>query len=106
MHVSRLLPLLALCALLTANGSANAQLKAGPGEWPGWRGPDRTGVSTETGLLKKWPEGGPKLLYKIKGLGAGYSSLSVVGGRIYTTGTEGLTAPKQGKKKGAPRSQG
>ncbi len=99
MRASRLLPLLALCALLTADGSANAQLKAGPGEWPGWRGPDRTGVSTETGLLKKWPEGGPKLLYKIKGLGAGYSSLSVVGGRIYTTGTEGLTAPKQGKGK-------
>ena len=46
---------------------ALAQPKSAPGDWPGWRGPDRTGVSKETGLLKEWPEGGPKLAWKIKG---------------------------------------
>ena len=29
-----------------------------------WRGPDRTGIYNETGLLKKWPDGGPKLLWE------------------------------------------
>src|SRR5262245_38068125 len=67
---------------------AAAQLSAGPGDWPGWRGPDRTGVSTETGLLKQWPEGGPKLLWKATGLGGGYSTPSVAGGRIYLLGSK------------------
>src|SRR3712207_5352870 len=30
------------------------------GEWPQWRGPDRTGVSRETGLLKSWAQGSPR----------------------------------------------
>jgi outer membrane protein assembly factor BamB len=58
-------------------------------DWPGWRGADRTGVSSETGLLKEWPKDGPKLLWKAPGLGAGYSSPAVVGDRIYTMGTRG-----------------
>jgi hypothetical protein len=37
-------------------GAAKAQLKASVGDWPGWMGPDRTGVSQETGLLKQWPK--------------------------------------------------
>ena len=28
-------------------------------DWPQWQGPDRTGLSKETGLLKEWPAGGP-----------------------------------------------
>jgi Ca2+-binding EF-hand superfamily protein len=55
-------------------------------EWPQWRGPDRDGVSAETGLLKEWPAGGPKLLWQVDRVGVGYSSLSVKGGRIYTQG--------------------
>ncbi|UCG46838.1 MAG: hypothetical protein JSU94_15215, partial [Phycisphaerales bacterium] len=31
-------------------------------DWPRWRGPNYDAVSTETGLLKSWPQGGPKLL--------------------------------------------
>ena len=54
--------------------AATAQLPAGPGDWPGWRGADRTGVSTETGLLKEWPKDGPPLVWKVKGLGEGYST--------------------------------
>ena len=56
------------------------------GHWPQWRGPARDGVSTETGLLQQWPVGGPPKLYSVAGLGTGYSSVAVTGGRIYTMG--------------------
>jgi len=55
-------------------------------DWPGWRGPNRDSIFPETGLLKQWPEGGPALTWKAQGLGAGFSSLSIVGNRIYTMG--------------------
>jgi outer membrane protein assembly factor BamB len=55
-------------------------------EWPCYHGPKRDNKSAETGLLKSWPEGGPKLLWSASGLGAGYSSVSVAGGLIYTAG--------------------
>lgn len=55
-------------------------------DWPQWRGPNRDGVSTETGLLKEWPSGGPPLLWTGKGLGEGYSGVAVVGDRIYSAG--------------------
>ena len=42
------------------------------GDWPQWRGPNRDGVSTEKGLLDKWPEGGPKLVWKAEGVGEGF----------------------------------
>jgi len=70
--------------------AATAQLPAGPGDWPGWRGADRTGVSTETGLLKEWPKEGPPLVWNVKGLGEGYSTPSIARGRIYVMGSEGL----------------
>ena len=54
--------------------------------WPGWRGPQRDGVCTETGLLDRWDEGGPPLKWKVTGLGQGYSTVSVVRGVIYTMG--------------------
>jgi len=55
-------------------------------DWPQFRGPQRDGRSGETGLLKRWPDGGPKLLWKIEGLGKGYSTVSIAGGRIFTMG--------------------
>jgi outer membrane protein assembly factor BamB len=86
--------------VLAAVRPAEAQLKAGPGDWPGWRGPDRTGVSKETGLLKAWPKAGPKLAWKVTGLGTGYSTPSVAGGRIYLMDSEAQGAAK-GKRGGA-----
>jgi outer membrane protein assembly factor BamB len=56
------------------------------GDWPQWRGPKRDGVSTETGLLKTWPPKGPPLAWKATGVGAGYSSVSIADGRIFTMG--------------------
>lgn len=59
---------------------------AAPGDWPSWRGHDRTGISKETGLLAAWPEGGPKLLWTASGMGEGFSTPSVVGNMIFLMG--------------------
>jgi len=59
-------------------------------DWPQWRGPDRNGVSKESGLLKQWPAGGPKLLWQVNDLGDGYSTPVVVGNRIYMMSNRGL----------------
>ncbi len=58
-------------------------------DWPQWQGPHRTGISTETGLLKSWPEKGPSVDWTISGLGAGYGSLAIVGNRLYVQGVKG-----------------
>lgn len=52
-------------------------------DWPQWRGPGRTGISSESGLLKAWPPDGPPLRWKITDLGTGYSSPSVSQGVVY-----------------------
>ena len=49
----------------------------GAGDWPQWRGPNRDGISKETGLLKQWPKDGPPLVWTAKGAGRGYSTVSV-----------------------------
>ncbi|MDH3628215.1 MAG: PQQ-binding-like beta-propeller repeat protein [Acidobacteriota bacterium] len=56
------------------------------GDWTQWRGAARDGRAAETGLLQTWPENGPELTQKIAGLGSGYSSVAVVGDRVYTLG--------------------
>jgi outer membrane protein assembly factor BamB len=53
------------------------------GDWPQWRGPNRDAVSTETGLLKEWPAGGPPLVWKAENLGGGFSTPSIAAGRIF-----------------------
>lgn len=59
---------------------------AAAADWPQFRGPGRDGVSPETGLLRRWSDGQPKLEWKIEGLGQGYGSLAVTGGKIYAQG--------------------
>ena len=56
-------------------------------DWPQWQGPDRTGVSKETGLLKQWPSAGPPLVWTATGLGEGYGSMAVAGQRVFVQGT-------------------
>ena len=51
-----------------------------------WRGTDRTGIYTETGLLKSWPENGPDLLWHFDGLGEGHSSATIDKDKIYLSG--------------------
>lgn len=52
-------------------------------DWPQWRGPDRTGLSKETGLMKQWPASGPQRVWQISNLGPGYGSLAIKGERIF-----------------------
>jgi len=55
-------------------------------DWPRWRGEKGDASSTETGLLESWPKEGPPLAWQCKGLGNGFSSLAIVGDRIFTMG--------------------
>ena len=55
-------------------------------EWPQWRGPDRNGLSKETGLLAQWPRSGPAVAWSAAMLGAGYGSIAVQGERVYVQG--------------------
>ncbi len=86
MRWHRIAAFLVFASVLAVPGAARAQLKAAPGDWPAWRGPDRTGVSAETGLLQEWPKEGPKQVWKATGLGIGFSTPAVVGDRIYLLG--------------------
>src|SRR2546421_945799 len=63
---------------------------AGADDWPQWRGPQRNGISRETGLLKEWPKEGPKLRWRIADIGSGYSTPAVVGDRLYLLGNDSL----------------
>lgn len=54
-------------------------------DWPQWRGPNRDGVSHETGWLTQWPAEGPKQLWKAN-IGAGYACISVSQNRVYSMG--------------------
>jgi len=58
------------------------------GDWSRWRGPNGDGISYETGLLSEWPAEGPPLVWRVKGLGGGYSSVAIAGGKIYTLGNK------------------
>ncbi len=55
-------------------------------DWPTFRGADRKDISTETGLLKQWPEDGPKKIWTSDKGGLGYAGFSVAGGIFYTMG--------------------
>jgi len=80
---SRTLCLLGALASLTLTASPRAGTSA---EWPCFHGPRRDNKSTETGLLKPWPNEGPALLWTHPGLGKGYSSVTLAGGLLYTAG--------------------
>ncbi len=51
-----------------------------------WRGPNRDGIYTETGLLKEWPAEGPKMLWSFEGLGTGHGSVAVSNEKVFVTG--------------------
>lgn len=76
------------CAVAAAAGLSLGASPASVG-WPQWRGPNRDGVSSETGLLQSWKAGGPAVAWRATGLGTGYSSVAVAGERIFTMGDVG-----------------
>lgn len=59
-------------------------------DWPQWRGPERNGISGETGLLAQWPKEGPRLKWMVKDLGEGYATPAVAGNRLYVLANKGL----------------
>ena len=58
-------------------------------DWPQWRGPNRDGISRETGLLQAWPSAGPKRVWLSRDIGIGYSAPVVAKGRLFVLGTKG-----------------
>jgi len=89
---SRLLTItaaLCLCFSAAFVSSSNSTATSNA-DWPQWRGPERDGISRDTGLLKQWPAGGPKLLWQVNDIGDGYSTPVVVGSRIYLMSNRGM----------------
>ncbi len=58
-------------------------------DWNQFRGPNHDNKSTVTGIAKSWPAGGPKLLWKVDHLGAGYGNISFHGDKMYALGDLG-----------------
>ncbi len=75
-------------SLLAFAGLASVASGVSGADWPQFRGINRDGVSREAGLLKSWPDDGPKVLWKVP-IGDGYSAISVAGGRLYTMYNDG-----------------
>jgi uncharacterized protein (TIGR03067 family) len=79
-------PLLALAVCACAAPAGRAE------DWPQWLGPRRDGVWRETGLVEKFPPGGPKVLWRVP-LAAGYSGPAVADGRVYVMDRRRATGP-------------
>jgi outer membrane protein assembly factor BamB len=58
-------------------------------DWPRFRGKRLDNVSPDKGLLKEWPQGGPPVVWKATGVGSGYSSVAIAGGKVFTMGNKG-----------------
>ncbi|MCK4628294.1 MAG: PQQ-binding-like beta-propeller repeat protein, partial [Sedimentisphaerales bacterium] len=83
--------------LVISCNSAYALSKGASVDWPNWHGPHHNGISSETGWQTRWPEDGPKILWK-KSIGTGFSSIAVSRGRIYTMGNTGKKGDKKEKE--------
>lgn len=76
-----------LLALALIPSTVGARLSGA--DWPQWRGPDRTGLANETGLLKSWPAAGPAVVWSVSSLGEGYGSVSIKADRLFVQGVKG-----------------
>jgi hypothetical protein len=65
---SRTLSVIAVAWLIATDPLSSQTALA---EWSQWRGPNRDGISQETGLLQEWPKSGPPLAWRINGVGNG-----------------------------------
>lgn len=73
----------AVAFVLTINATPLSAQTDAKGEWPQILGPNRNGLSNETGLLDRWPEQGPKEVWRVPG-GVGMSGLAISRGRVLT----------------------
>lgn len=74
-------------SLLTLLLLASNHSLAADGPWPQWRGPNRDDISTESGLLKSWPEDGPEKIWSFENCGLGYAGPAIVDSRLYILGS-------------------
>ena len=51
-------------------------------EWPQWLGPQRDAVWAEKGLVTKFPQDGPPVVWR-QPIGEGYAGPAVVGGKLF-----------------------
>ena len=77
--IFRLLLLLSICSL-------SSSTTWGEQDWPQWRGPNRDDMSSESGLLTTWPEGGPERVWMFEDCGVGYGGPAIVDNRIFIMG--------------------
>jgi RNA polymerase sigma factor (sigma-70 family) len=70
-------------------------------DWPRWLGPRGDSVWRETGILTKFPKGGPKILWRVP-IGGGYTGPAVTGGHVYVMDRQ---LPKDTKPEEFPRNR-
>ncbi|MBW7991049.1 MAG: PQQ-binding-like beta-propeller repeat protein [Planctomycetes bacterium] len=79
---------LIVAASIQVPSSSASNISSSPG-WPEFHGAGRKNISSDKGLLKKWPEGGPQLLWKYSQCGKGFSGVAIAKGMIFTAGDAG-----------------
>ena len=57
---------------------------AGADDWPQWMGPNRDNVWRETGIVEKFPVGGPKVLWRTP-ISGGYAGPAIAAGKVFIT---------------------
>lgn len=79
-----LAPLTALlCNMIVTFGAGVAlQGQTAGGDWPQWMGPQRDNIWRETGILEKFPDGGPKVLWRSP-IKIGYAGPAVAQGKVF-----------------------
>ena len=86
----RVLSVLIFCAMTVGEAlgdtAAARLISSAEKGWPQFRGPRRDGTSDERGLLRQWPEVGPRQLWSITNLGRGFSSPVISEGRLVIAG--------------------
>ena len=82
-----ILALLSFCTNIVQSSELTKEIQ--DAQWPQFHGQQRDNLSDDTGLLKRWPDSGPKLIWKIEDIGHGFSSVAIADGIIYTAGNIG-----------------
>ena len=83
--MKQLLPF-ALLLLPLFGSAADKEPERPVARWPQWRGSDRLNLSSDKGLLTRWPDDGPPSAWQVNGIGQGVGTVAIVGGKIYLLG--------------------